>query len=739
MVAQHGAVAAGRLEVGQMVVAAAAAGRAQALTLAAPLGYRHPALPLRGRDELLSCLLDQYRRGGDGRLHVLHGLSGIGKTALALEIVHTLQMQAGPVSEHRVWWLDARQAALFEDGVRAVARRIGVAGDGLEADGVVDALWHRLSRTELPWLLVIDGVDDPRLLDGPGLLAAGTGWIRPHSCLCGLVLVTTCDGTTDAWGSGAVLHPLLPLRGQDAACVLMDHAGPDAGALDDADLLARRLGGLPLALRMAGVYLAEVIGMPDAFREPETPAEFDAFRRALDGPAGQGLNPAQVIAETWRLALDLLHRRGFRYAAEVLELLSVFADAPVPHALVLRAQVLQRQPGFEGIDGGTLWRTLRALAGLSLIDLCPAPEGHDGGASEGAARSPECLRVHPLIRDVSRTPRYLALAAGLLQDACAVERVGKPEEPSSWAAWSVLAPHALELVEREDDLASLPDAGQVSAADAAEMAARFLQARGLSRRAGTVFRKVVRLRMRVLGAAHPETLTAQHNLAGALHDIGELGQAEAVYRKVWQAHRDARGAEFTHALTARHELGRVLHDEGRLDEAQQHLSAVLDVRRRLLGEQHGHTLSAQHELARVLHDLGLLREACREYGFVLAARRDQLGDEHPRTLTTLHNLACLMQDEGELAEAQQQFERVHVVRSRVLGEVHPQTLWTGYRLGCVLRDRGDTVRARALLLHVRDGLSAVLGEGHAQTERAARALEGLAGPGTSDGVTIACR
>ena len=726
------------MEIGQMVVATTAE-RARALTLAAPMGYRHPALPLRGRGELLDCLLDQYRGRGDGRLHVLHGLSGSGKTALALEIVHVLQMRAGPASEHRVWWLDARQAALFEDGLRAVARRVGIAGDLLEADGVVDALWHQLSRAERPWLLVIDGVDDPCSLNGPGLLTAGTGWIRPHSCPCGLVLVTTCDGTTDAWGSGAVLHPVLPLRGRDAACVLLDHAGPDAGTLGDADCLARRLGGLPLALRMAGVYLAEVNGMPDAFREPDMPAEFDAFRQALDGPTGQVLNPAQVIADTWRLALDLLHRRGFRHAADVLELLSVFADAPVPHALVLRASVLQGHPGFEGIDGGTLWRTLRALAALSLIDLCPAPEGDAQGVSQEVADSPECVRVHPLIRDVSRTPRYLSLAVSLLQDACAIGQAGKPEEPSAWTVWSLLAPHALDLVEQEDALTGLPDACQVSAAGAAEMAARFLQARGLSRQAGAVFRKVVRIRMRLLGAGHTETLTAQHNLAGALHDIGELGQAEALYRKVWQGHRDARGEEFAHTLTARHELGRVLHDGGRLEEAQQHLSAVLDIRRRLQGEQHGHTLSAQHELARVLHDLGHLQEAGREYGHVLQVRREQLGEEHPRTLTTLHNLACLMQDEGELSGAQRQFERVHAVRSRVLGGVHPQTLWTGYRLGCVLRDRGDTVRARTLLLHVHSGLSAVLGTGHAQTQRAAQALEGLAAPGPSGGITNGCR
>ncbi|MFJ9968559.1 tetratricopeptide repeat protein [Streptomyces avermitilis] len=732
-------MAAGRLDVGQMVVTTAAV-RARALTLAAPLGYRHPALPLRGREQLLSGLLDQFRGSGDGRLHVLHGLSGSGKTALALEIVHVLGMRADPATGHRVWWIDARQAALFEDGLRAVARRVGVAGDLVEADGVVDALWQRLDHADWPWMLVVDGVDDPSLLDGPGLLAAGTGWIRPHACSCGLVLVTTCDGTREPWGAGAVLHPVLPLRGRDAACVLLDHAGPDAGTLSDADGLARRLGGLPLALRMAGVYLAEVNGMPDAFREPDTPAEFDAFRRALDGPAGQDLNPAQVIADTWRLALDLLHRRGFSHAAAVLELLSAFADAPVPHTLLLRASALEGQPGFERIDGSTLWRTLRALAALSIIDFCPAADSSGPDAVQEAAGTPESVRVHPLIRDVSRTSRYLALSASLLQYACAIEQAGKPEEPSAWAGWSLLAPHALGLVEQEDALARLPDTSQVEAAAAAEMAARFLQARGLSRQACVVFRKVMRMRMRLLGAAHPETLTAQHNLAAALHDIGETGQAEALYREVWQGHQDARGEEFPHALTARHELGRVLHDMGRLEEAQLHLSAVLEIRRRVQGEQHGHTLSARHELARVLHDLGLWQEARREYGQVLEARRQQLGEEHPRTLTTLHNLACLMQDEGELAGAHRQFLSVHAIRSRVLGGAHPQTLSTGYRLGCVLRDIGNTMQARALLVQVHDGLSAVLGTGHAHTRRAAQALQGLpAAPGQSSSITNGSR
>ncbi|MGW1878770.1 tetratricopeptide repeat protein [Streptomyces sp. NPDC001975] len=710
-------MAAGHLEIGQMVVAQASA-RAQALTLAAPMGYRHPALPLRGRDELVASLLNLCGRRGDGRLHVLHGLSGSGKTALALEIVHVLQQVHK--SGHRVWWLNGQQVALLEDGLRAVASRVGLAGEVLESAGVVDALWHRLSHAEWPWLLVVDGVDDPGLLDGPGLLAAGTGWIRPHLCSYGLVLVTTRDGTTEGWGFGAVLHPVAPLESRDAARLLLDHAGPGAGTPAAAERLARRLGGLPLALRMAGVYLAEVNGMPDAFREPDMPAEFETFRQALDRPLGQGLNPAQVIADTWRLALELLHRRGFRYAGALLELLSEFADAPIPHTLVLQPSILQDRPGFQGIDGAALWRTLRALAALSLIDWCAAADvGEDAGRQ--SSDSPECVRVHPLIRDVSRTSRNVCVVADLLKQACSQERAGNPDEPGTWSAWSLLVPHVLGLLQRDDVSVSC----LASAAETAETAARFLQARGLSHQAGPVYTRVVRIRADLLGAEHPETLNAQHYLAGALHDIGELSQAEALYRQVWEEHRRARGEEFALALTARHELGRVLHDRGRLEDAQQHLSAVLEVRRRVVGSRHAHTLSAQHELARVLHDLGRLQEAGAAYGFVLDARRVQLGEEHPRTLTTLHNLACLMQDKGELVGAQLQFESVHAVRSRILGSAHPQTLWTGYRLGCVLRDRGEAGQARAVLSRVHEGLSAVLGRAHVQTRRAAKALEDL--------------
>ncbi|MHA4816113.1 tetratricopeptide repeat protein [Streptomyces aculeolatus] len=707
-------MAAGHIDVQQMIVTTVPAPRP--LTLAVPMGLRSPSLPLRGRDALVDALAGTYLDGrGDGRIQVLHGLNGCGKTALALELVHRLRLQLG--DELTLWWLEARRAAPLEDSLRALASRIGLPSSQRQPHELIDAVWQALNRAHGPWLMIVDGADDPGILDGPGLLASGTGWIRPHTCSHGMVLVTTSDGTPQSWGTISTLHAVYPLSDEAAAHVLVDHAGPRAGSPPAACRLARRLGGLPLALCLAGAYLAEVNTMPGAFRGPDTPDGFESLRQALDGPDGDSLNPGQAIASTWRLSLDLLHQRGTVHAAPLLELLSLFADAPIPHPL-LHPPTLAGHPGFENLDGATLWRTLKALASLHLIDLLPA---HEPGSSAHPADVQQTIRVHPLIRDISRAPRSLPVAAELLQRACHLERAGIPEEPANWPAWELLAPHPLALLRREDLLNRLPAPARAGVAEAAENAARYLQAIGLFRQARSELDRVLQLRRDLLGEDDPDTLSARHNLAGVLHDLGELAAAEAAYRQVWCGWQRTVGDDHRHTLTARHELGRVLHDLGRLDEAEQQLTAVLHTRRLIQGDEHPHTLTARHERARVLHDLGRLDEAHSEYHHVLAERR-RLGEDHPRTLTVRHNLACLLRDQGDLVQALADFRTIYTARTRVLGPHHPQTLHTGYRLGCALRDDGQGDQARTLLQGVHQAMATALGAEHPDSQRAARAI-----------------
>ncbi|WP_199926088.1 ATP-binding protein, partial [Streptomyces sp. NRRL S-495] len=210
-----------------------AAPPAVAVTVTPPLGLRDPGRPLRGREETLERLEAELAAdpGAEGRLLALCGMGGCGKTAIALEIA-ARRSAAGC----RVWWVEARNGPALEAALRAVARQAGVTQEELERGDTADLLWSRLARLDTPWLLVVDNADDPALLDGPGALSAGTGWIRPATGP-GAVLVTTRDSTRATWGQVARLHLLRPLTGgrlDAAARILRDHAPASAGTAAEA-------------------------------------------------------------------------------------------------------------------------------------------------------------------------------------------------------------------------------------------------------------------------------------------------------------------------------------------------------------------------------------------------------------------------------------------------------------------------------------------------------------------------
>ncbi|WAZ26601.1 tetratricopeptide repeat protein [Streptomyces cinnabarinus] len=666
----------------------------------------------------------------DGRMHVLHGLSGAGKTAVALEVVTRVRavadrQSAGP----RIWWIDARHPAAFAAGMREVARQAGVGDEDVHAGHVVDALWENLGRAPYRWLLIVDGADDLSLLDGPGRLAAGTGWLRPHHCPDGLLLVTTQSGIARLWGTGASLHAVGPLSTEEAAGVLTDHASPAAGTPAQACRLAQRLGRLPLALRMAASYLAEANAMPAPLRHPGTPMTFEAFRAALDR-YGVGVDPAAAVESTWQISMDLLHRQGLSHASELVRVLASFSAAPIPYTLLLQPGVLMALPEFGALDSTAVWRSLRELAALQLLELDEIPSRHEG---------PLCVRLHPLIRDLARRGRQPRAVIALMERVLQLQEVRvPPENPQAWPVWRILAPHALDLADvfQAQD-ATFSPSERKTCADAGELAARYLQSQGLYGQARKGFEQVLALRTEG-DADELDTAATRHNLALVLHDLGELEEAERLYEKVWQTLCHARGPQHSQTLTVRHELGRVLLDRGCLPQAQAHLEAVLAVRDATDGTDSPNALATRHELARVLHRRRRMDEARREYAHLLVLRRRLSGEEHPRTVTVWHNYACVLHDMGLMEQAHLECEQALAAQRTLYGEDHPDTLATGYLFAAILRARSLRGEADAVLsaLHERSGR--LLGESHPLTKDCAELLarwalqDPSAGPGTGN-------
>ncbi|MFJ7964400.1 tetratricopeptide repeat protein [Streptomyces sp. NPDC096324] len=641
---------------------------------------------------------------------VLCGLGGSGKTAIALELARGWSGRG-----RQVWWVDARQGSTLEAGLRAVARQADASEDQLRAGDTADVLWSCLARYERPWLLVVDNADDPALLDGPGRLSEGTGWIRPPATGRGGVLVTTRDSTPQTWGGACALHPVRPLTGEnitDAARILHDHAGDAAGSFDDAQRLARRLGGLPLALRLAGTYLADANHVPVPYREPDVPMDFRSYQAALDRGL-ERVDPGSVIDQTWAMSLKLLEQRGMPRARPLLRLIATFADAPLPYTLLLTPETLAGAGELAELDGPGVWSLLTALAGLGLVDLQPAT---------GSDALP-ALRVHPLVRDASRDHTALGTAVQALHSAAFAEETGIPEESDRWEHWAFLQPHAFDLFHRA--AGSEPSDQTIAAATAANFAARHLRAKGLYRQARGELEAILAHQRVVLGDTHPDTLSTRHSLAGVLQDLGEVEQAGSELEAVLAHERVALGDTHPDTLITRHNLAGVLRDLGEVEQARSELEGVLAHQHVVLGDTHPSTLTTRHSLAGVLQDLGEVEQARSELEAVLAHERVALGDTHPETLYTRHSLAGVLQDLGEVEQARSEYEAVLAHRRVAVGDTHPSTLTTRHNLAGVLQDLGEVEQARSEYEAVLAHQHVVLGDTHPSTLTTRHNLAGV--------------
>jgi CRP-like cAMP-binding protein len=366
------------------------------LPVAPPLGKLPAAV--RGRDGLLGELRRALRSypWRASRTFVITGMGGLGKSTVALAAAKMAKDRG-----YRVWWLGATDTALLTSGMLEVLRELGAPESVIAPvrEGARTAparAWEFLNGEHAAgkrWLLIFDGADHSAVLAGADAMtpADGTGWLRADPA--GMVIVTTRNRDPQVWGTGVTLRELKALDEEASAEVLRDLAPEvaDPGG-HQARELSRRLGGLPLALHLAGAY-------HEALDSVELPA-------ALADIEGPGADVRADVQRTWDLSLDALAAEGRPQARMLLFVLSCFAPAtPIP-AWLLRsaplADLLEREAGGTDKDAG--WSRLRAgMQGLSHTGLI---EISSGGGPAGL----NAITVHPVVADANRS-RLATIAA----------------------------------------------------------------------------------------------------------------------------------------------------------------------------------------------------------------------------------------------------------------------------------------------------------------------------------------
>ncbi|MGX1542414.1 hypothetical protein [Streptomyces adustus] len=400
-------------------------------------------------------------------IDVLVGPAGAGKTLLALDRTNTgSRSYFDPYHWNEgadVHFVSAHDESSLAAGLTDLSRRL--AARGAARDGgdrwygrrtPEDRALSALMQSPRNWVLLLDGLDDPRMVarawTPAGLLRRNLR--RASRNGFGQIVVTSRLGDREAWPPWVTVTPVGPLSAPSAGEQLRRHGGAAAGTSKEAEHLAGRLGGHPLTLRIAGNHL-QISSTPktgvnaDTYRGYEALVDAGAARRGVPGP---GTPQLETLATVCELALDLAARRGIPQARLILRLLSCFAAASFPSELLVPEELDRLIPGLCGdrpdgdpapsFTGGELQMTVQTLRSLGLL--------HTFGPDRAIDRQDRYLALDPAVAQAQRDALAAEPAQAAVLKAAAVELLHRQavsatsEQSQAWW-WPVLLPHVVAL------------------------------------------------------------------------------------------------------------------------------------------------------------------------------------------------------------------------------------------------------------------------------------------------------
>jgi len=413
------------------------------------------------------------------------GIGGLGKTQLASRFVHTY----GTYFQGGVFWLSFERA----DSIAAEVAACGGAGaldlhpsfgelPQEEQVRRVCAAW----QSPLPRLLVFDNCEDEKLV----------GKWRPTTGGC-RVLITS---RTTEWSPelGVEVRSLGVLSRDESIGLLTQHRPDLAGAEDNSlDAVTDALGDLPLALHLAGSYLADLrhsrLGDPaaylEALRQPY-PLEHKSLTEGGYSPTGH----EQHVAKTFALSYEQLDPDDpvDALARDLLARAACFAPGePIPRDL-LRATI-----EIEADDAEAETRVEDALRrlvkGLGLL------EEDEAGA----------VVLHRLLGEF-----VMGVTEGFSAAQDAVE-AAVPEEARRLNSAGYPAPLAASQGHLRAVADGAAERGSSKAGELSNTLGYHLDVIPDYEGARVAYQRAVEIFERTLGAEHPNVATAVNNLGSA--------------------------------------------------------------------------------------------------------------------------------------------------------------------------------------------------------------------------------
>ncbi len=653
-----------------------------------------------GRKGELRLLARRLTEGGTaavGQSPAVTGMGGQGKTQLAVEFAY----RYGRWFRGGVFWLSCADLATMAEAVAACGPALYPTDAGFSARPLPErvALVASAWAGDLPRLLVFDNCEDEAVLDA---------WV-PKGGGCRLLLTARRLSWSPARGIAAA--PLGQLARPESLDLLRRHR-PDLALNDPGlDAIADEFGDLPLALELAGSYLAryrdEPSGAPAAYLAELRAADVVAHASlTVEDPQAPGRSRSLTgherdVARTFEMSLRRLQpdHSVDAFARELFARTAWLAPGvPIPRHL------LKVCTGTAADDAGAGRRFADALG--RLLDLALVERAGDDGA----------VVLHRLLAAFARSRMEQAGAARRVVETAVADEAGRllaHNDPTPFRGW---ATHlvAVALAAKRDGTGTsatlLNTAGYYSML-VENLEASHVMLQGAVEQAAALF-----------GPGHPYVAAALGSLGRVQHQRGELAAGQASLERAVAILERVHGPDRPDVASLLCNLGLVQCDLGKLVTAQTSLERAVAILERVHGPDHPDVARPLGNLGNVQHRRGELAAAQDSLERVLAIRERAYGPDHPQVAVILANLGSVQHRRGDLATGQASLERALAILERVHGPDHSQVAVALANLGSVQHERGDLAAGQASLESALAILEKVHGPDHPDVARTLRKL-----------------
>ena len=659
-----------------------------------------------GREEALQRVREQLtagRRTAIGQTAVFQGLGGLGKTQLAVEYAYRYRNEY----PSGVIWLTADQdldAQLTELAVKA--RWVAPESDHSIK---LQVARHRL-RTISDCLIIFDNLEDPVTISNYLPEAPA----EPH------LLATSRTEQPDF-----NYLPIELLTPEQSIKLLVQEARrePEGQAEQDAaSAIAQKLAGLPLAIELAGAYLA---------RRPVSYAKYrdllqSNLKKALPPRFSSLTNHEADLYSTLQISDEIFDEEPL--LRPLLDLLTWSAPAPMGIELISALLSLDNPTDLTGALG----------LGVALRILQQSPDS-------------ERYAIHRLLQEVRREQLPLANRAQCVEEISFAmgdwfETLRKDfthlpnfeaeiDHLQTWhdnalefapqqaarLTWLQAYPssHRSQFGDTQKTIEQALEEYKRYHCDTPELLAHLYSAQafvlgafGDFNQALALAHQAFEIRRNLFNESHPDVAESLSNIASYTYDLGDPKQALNLAQQALEIQRDLFGEQHPDFAST---LGNIASYTADLGDPKQALNLAqysLEIRRDLFGEQHPNIANSLNNIAHYTNTLGDPKQALTLTQQALQIRRDLFGEQHPDVANSLSNIAGYTDDLGDPKQALNLAQQALQIRRDLFGEQHPDFANSLSNIAYYTNELGDPKQALTLAQQALDIRRDLFGEQH---------------------------